>query len=230
MSKNKGLILWDIDGTLISTGRPSKINLHQKVIEDCGFGNIEVSFETQGVTDWEIIFRLLSSAQFFLDKNRITQIFEKLDVLSEQIDEKTIFLAKPGVVNFLKHFNSNLWTLGILTGNSKKRTLAKLEHVSMTNYFSSDYIFACEISEQRIDIARRAKVYADSKNVETIVIVGDTPLDISVAREIGARVISVATGKYSKDELRSHEPDLLIENVEVSGHEILQFLSRAEIS
>ncbi len=230
MSKNKGLILWDIDGTLISTQRPSNINLHQKVIEDCGFGRIEVSFETQGVSDWEIIFHLLSSGSRLSNQDEVTEIFEKLDILSEQIDRKTIFLAKPGVVNFLKHFNSDLWTLGILTGNSKKRMLAKLEKVSMTNFFNSDYIFACEISEKRIDIARRAKKYADSKNLEIIVIIGDTPLDISVAREIGARVISVATGKYSKDELRSHEPDLLIENVEVSSHEILQFLSRAEIS
>ena len=117
-----------------------------------------------------------------------------------------------------------------MTGNSKKRALAKLEQVSMTNYFNSDYIFACEISEKRIDIAHRARNYANSKNVETIVIIGDTPLDISVAREIGASVISVATGKYSKNDLRKYEPDLLIENVKVSGHEILQFLKNAEIS
>ena len=94
----------------------------------------------------------------------------------------------------------------------------------MTSYFDSEYIFACEINEKRVDIARRAKHYADTKNLESIVIIGDTPLDISVAREIGARVISVATGKYSKNDLRSHKPDLVIENFNVSAHEILQFL------
>ena len=230
MSKNKRIFLWDIDGTLISTQRPLKMNLHQKVLEEYGHGNIDASFETQGVTDWEIIYRLLLSAQHPVDQNEIAQILARLDILSEQIDGETIFLDKPGVVNFLKHFNSNIWTLGILTGNSKKRALAKLEQVSMTNYFNSDYIFACEISEKRIDIAHRARNYANSKNVETIVIIGDTPLDISVAREIGASVISVATGKYSKNDLRKYEPDLLIENVKVSGHEILQFLKNAEIS
>lgn len=229
MSKNRGLILWDIDGTLLSTQRPSNINLHQKVIEDCGFGKIDVSFETQGVSDWEIIFRLLSSGLRLSNQIEMRQIFEKLDFLSQQFDEETIFLAKPGVTNFLEHFKSNKWILGILTGNTKTRTSAKLKQVSMTKYFNSDYIFACEISEKRIDIARRAKNYADSKNLETIVIIGDTPFDISVGREIGAKIISVATGKYSKNDLRSHKPDLLIENVEVSGHEILQFLNKAEI-
>lgn len=230
MSKNKGIFLWDVDGTLISTQRPLKMNLHQKVLEECGYGKIDASFETQGVTDWEIIYRFLLSAQHSVNQNEIAEILARLDILSEEVDNETIFLAMPGVINFLKHLNSNIWNLGILTGNTKKRTLAKLEQVSMTNYFNSDYIFSCEVSEKRIDIAKRARNYANSKNLETIVIIGDTPLDISVAREIGARVISVATGKYSKNHLRSHKPDLLIENVEVSSHEILQFLSRAEIS
>jgi phosphoglycolate phosphatase-like HAD superfamily hydrolase len=52
LSETVGLILWDIDGTLISLKRNSIIKLHQKALKDLGFGLIEPEFETQGVTDW----------------------------------------------------------------------------------------------------------------------------------------------------------------------------------
>jgi phosphoglycolate phosphatase-like HAD superfamily hydrolase len=49
------------------------------------------------------------------------------------------------------------------------------------------------------------------------VIVGDTPYDIAVAREINARVLSVATGKFSRYDLKTHNPDLLIRNFKFSS-------------
>ena len=36
--------------------------------------------------------------------------------------------------------------------------------------------------------------------------IGDTPADIACGRAIGARAIGVATGHYSVDELRRHDP------------------------
>ena len=74
LKKSKGVILWDIDGTLISTQRHSKFNLHQKVLKDLGFGLIEPEFETQGVTDWEILNRLLLSIKYRANHNEMNQI------------------------------------------------------------------------------------------------------------------------------------------------------------
>ena len=42
------------------------------------------------------------------------------------------------------------------------------------------------------------------------VVVGDTPLDIACARAAGARVVAVATGGHSLDELRACTPDLAL--------------------
>ena len=39
-----------------------------------------------------------------------------------------------------------------------------------------------------------------------IVIIGDTPADILCGRSLGVRAIGVATGRYSVDELRAHNP------------------------
>ena len=41
-------------------------------------------------------------------------------------------------------------------------------------------------------------------------IIGDTPNDISCARAVGAKALAVATGKFSIEELREHQPDFLL--------------------
>jgi phosphoglycolate phosphatase-like HAD superfamily hydrolase len=41
---------------------------------------------------------------------------------------------------------------------------------------------------------------------EAIVVIGDTPADVECGRGIGARAIAVATGRYSVEELRAHDP------------------------
>ena len=225
LSINNGVILWDIDGTLISTQRHSNINLHQKVLEDCGFGIIEPNFETQGVTDWEILNRLLLSIKYRANHKEMNQILHELDSLSEEADEESIFLPLPGVLNFLKSFKSNFWRLGILTGNTSKRTLAKLRRADINKYFNTNYIFSCHNKESRIDIAHRAQRFIKSHEIDKVVIIGDTPFDILIAKEIGAKAVSVATGKFSISELSSFKPDLLIKNLQEYYMEFNDFLN-----
>ena len=39
--------------------------------------------------------------------------------------------------------------------------------------------------------------------------IGDAPADIEAAREIGARVVAVASGRFGADALDEHGPDAL---------------------
>jgi len=224
LSEIVGVILWDIDGTLISSKRNSNVNLHQEVLKDLGFGLIDPEFETQGVTDWEILNRLLLSIKYKANQNEMTQILDKLDSLSEGADKETTFLLLPGVLNFLKSFESNFWKHGILTGNTSKRTLAKLDRSTINQYFDTKYIFSCQNGERRIDIARRAYRYLKTYKIAKVIIIGDTPFDILIAKDLGAKVVSVATGKFSISDLGSFEPDLLIKNLKECYTEFNNFL------
>jgi phosphoglycolate phosphatase len=215
---------------LISTQRYSNVGLHQKALEDCGFGLIEANFETQGVTDWEIISRLLSRIKYTAKENELAIIIQKLDALSEESDKVSSFAPLPGVLNFLKNFKSKFWIHGILTGNTRNRTLAKLKHASIANHFNQDYIFCCELNEKRIDIAYRAEKYIISQRLKNIAIVGDTPYDIAVAREINAKILSVATGKFSRYDLKTHNPDLLIRNFKFSSKKVHNFFKMIEVT
>jgi phosphoglycolate phosphatase len=53
------------------------------------------------------------------------------------------------------------------------------------------------------------------------VVIGDTPLDIRCGRAIGAKVLAVATGGAGIEELREHQPDWLVPD--------LQSISAAEV-
>ncbi len=46
-----------------------------------------------------------------------------------------------------------------------------------------------------------------------MLVVGDTPRDVTCARAIGAKVLAVATGSYSQAELMQCEPNFVLENL-----------------
>ena len=46
------------------------------------------------------------------------------------------------------------------------------------------------------------------------VVIGDTPLDIRCGRAIGAKVLAVATGGATLDDLHPHQADWLVEDLE----------------
>jgi phosphoglycolate phosphatase len=50
-----------------------------------------------------------------------------------------------------------------------------------------------------------------------IIVIGDTPNDITCGRSIGARCVAVPTGHTKADELRRNSPDLLVETLEDVG-------------
>ena len=53
---------------------------------------------------------------------------------------------------------------------------------------------------------RMREAFGHDVRGDRVVIIGDTPADIACGRDIGARAIAVATGRYGIDELRAHEP------------------------
>ena len=84
---------------------------------------------------------------------------------------------------------------------------AHLTHYNLFQYFL-DGAFAEDAGSRSSIAARALKLARDAGPVADngIFVVGDTPHDIECANAIGARTIAVATGGYSRDELQSHRP------------------------
>ena len=57
---------------------------------------------------------------------------------------------------------------------------------------------------------------------EEVLVIGDTPRDIECGRAIGAKILAVATGIFSIDQLRTHQPHWARENL--AGLDASQFV------
>ena len=121
----------------------------------------------------------------------------------------------------LKTLTSMGWAHGILTGNTGGRLAAKLKRARIEDSFSQNLLFGCEFGDSRELIALRAREFLNMQKFSTVVVVGDTPSDISAARLSDFPVISVATGSFSVSELSNHKPDLLLRDLS-SDADILQ--------
>jgi phosphoglycolate phosphatase-like HAD superfamily hydrolase len=106
--------------------------------------------------------------------------------------------------------------IALLTGNHSQGAKLKLVHFNLWHEFAWGAFG--ETHEARDDVAHHALELARDKlgadlNPADLLVIGDTERDIQCARAIGARVLAVATGMESMDELAGHQPDFLVKDL-----------------
>jgi phosphoglycolate phosphatase len=216
-----GVILWDIDGTLMRTNRPNSTSPHKNVLRKRGYPFDPSVAGLSGRTDFEV-FQELTKGDLEIDM--LQKAFHELDQESRRLDKVSTFDLYPGIFLALRVLSKMGWTHGILTGNTQSRLLAKLEKVGIKDSFSKELLFGCKFGDSREMIAIRASELLQRKNLSTVVVIGDTPNDIAAARMSSLQVISVATGKYSLSDLSSHKPDLLLRDLSADADVLVDFL------
>ena len=222
----KRLLLWDIDGTLVRTSRPSSLNLHVNALMRLGYSVSNDSIDLSGSTDYEVILELLKKSEIILKENKLREIFIEIDKEAQQLDLISKFDLYPGVRNMLDELSALEWAHGILTGNTYSRMTSKLESSNIRKYFLNELMFSCNFGDSRNDICKNAAGIIDKEVYQKIYIIGDTPKDILAARSIGFPVISVASGNYSSSDLSNYGPDLLIRNLKVDSKILLDYLRK----
>ena len=190
------LLYWDIDGTLLNTGRAGLYAI-EEVFHTLQGPNVPVpQIAAGGRTDNYICQQLLYKATGRMPTDAEVSVFcrsyEKklLDVLA--------FFAKQ------KDYRQLL-----LTGNSIYGARMKLDFFGLSQYFDFEHSgFACQFY-YRNDLARHAYAIAKAAwgdDIEDMYVIGDTPYDIQCGKAIGAKTISVATGHYAYDTLSQYKP------------------------
>jgi len=206
------LVLFDIDGTLLWTDGAGRRAIHRALMEIFGeTGPGDHRFD--GKTDPQIVRELMhvvGHEDEHIDA-RMEELFARYVVcLREELrDPQHRALPLPGVPALLGALAARTdVTLGLLTGNLVEGARAKLEAVGIDpeifviGAFGSDH----ESRPQLPAIAqRRARdVLGIDVPGENVVVIGDTPADMECGRDIGARAIGVATGRYTTEELAAH--------------------------
>ncbi len=206
--------LFDIDGTLVSSGGAGKAAMEAALAATFGVPAASNGVPYSGRTDRSItrdLFRAHGIAESPDNWRRFLTAYLGLlpDTLARHVGR-----VMPGVVPLLEHLRTMPGTvLGLLTGNVREGARLKLGHYRLFDYFAFGG-FGDEHHE-RDDVARealRAALGHVGREVasDRVWVIGDTPLDVRCARAIGARVVAVGTGWHAHEELAAAGPDLLV--------------------
>jgi phosphoglycolate phosphatase-like HAD superfamily hydrolase len=118
----------------------------------------------------------------------------------------------PGVIEIAERLRSEQFALGVLTGNARAVARVKLSSAGILDYFPVG-AFGDSARERHhlVQAAwdEAATHFGHTFSAAQTVLIGDTPRDIAAAHDNQAKVVAVATGRYSLADLRAHHPEAL---------------------
>lgn len=212
----KRLLLWDIDGTLISTGAAGQRAIGRATAERFEDGDLD-GVEIAGRTDVGIARQILSKYRTPVNDGSVRSFLDLyVEFLAEELPRGKGRVL-PGVLDLLEDAATKSdTTLGLLTGNLEHGAKLKLEFYDLWRFFAfgafaDDHPDRNELGAFALSRAREATgIDFAATQVDVI---GDTGHDIACGKAFGARTIAVATGPWSREQLKEHEPDFLFDDL-----------------
>jgi phosphoglycolate phosphatase-like HAD superfamily hydrolase len=211
--------LFDIDGTLISSGGAGAVSWREAFQELYGEPADIGKFSDAGMTDPEV-GRLTFKAVVGHDPSpdelaRVLLVRQRH--LPRAVAESKGYRVLPGVRERLEQLHRDGFLLGLTTGGTEAAAHIKLARADLNHFFSfggygSDSPDRTELTRRAVE--RASVVLGHPVDPASIPIVGDTPLDIEAAHGAGALAIGVATGHFSVDDLRAAGADHVLATLE----------------
>jgi phosphoglycolate phosphatase len=204
------VLCWDIDGTLLTTGRAGVFALEDAARDVVGHTVDLTQINTAGITDVAIAQAILSSQGIEPVPEKVTRLLQLYGEYLPAALPRRQGEVMPGVIEILEAIQDLPNVLSILlTGNIQAGAQAKLNHYGLVQYFTQGGSFS-DHALDRADIARKALKLAQSLvgdvSLDRVYVIGDTPHDIHCGKAINARTIAIATGSYSLEHLKTHDP------------------------
>jgi phosphoglycolate phosphatase-like HAD superfamily hydrolase len=191
----KGVVLFDIDGTLISgsTDRQSAglLSMKRALSQLTGFPLLPANIDFSGQTDKGIAKSFLEQSGLEATAHNVTTFLSYyLQFLSQEIVSRPYHPLGncKGAVQSLQKAG---FICGIGTGNLKQGAVQKLSSAGISRYFCFDLGGYGDDSIERSEILRIGLQRCDPEGVLPVVVVGDTPRDVFAARAIGAQCIGI---------------------------------------
>jgi phosphoglycolate phosphatase len=212
-------VLFDIDGTLLVTGGAGAVAWQRAFKELHGIeANIEEHTHA-GMTDPEIaaiVFREVIGRDGS-DAERAEAIGAYLSHLADAVAESDGYRVMPGIEELLPSLVERGVLLGIVTGNIESAAHIKLARADLNRFFAfggygSDSRDRTELTKKALE--RGAVVSGSPLDPATTIAVGDTPRDVKAGHGAGIKVVGVATGNYTVEELDKSGADWAIDTVE----------------
>jgi phosphoglycolate phosphatase-like HAD superfamily hydrolase len=208
----KRLVLFDIDGTLLHSQGAARRAFTRAMTETYGSAGPIDTHRFDGKTDPQIARELMRLDGMSDDKidaglpSLWNAYLRELDVeFAAPGHETSVY---PGVRELLTVLEqrSHEQVLGLLTGNIREGASRKLASAGIASDFKVGAFGSdCESRDglPPVAVARARELTGIHFRDRDVVIIGDTPADVTCGAALGVRTIGVATGHYDCDALRA---------------------------
>jgi phosphoglycolate phosphatase len=211
-------ILFDIDGTLISTGGASDRSWKAAFKELHGVDVDPPAVTGKGVPDPEVGRVVFASAigREPTSEEADALMRRRLDHLPGEVASSPNYVVKDGVVELLEKLIVDGKMLGLTTGNVEEAAHIKLSRANLNRFFpfggyGSDSPDRTELTKKALE--RGQLVSGRTLDLERTFSCGDTPRDVEAGHGAGLRVVGVATGEYTVEELLEAGADAAVRSL-----------------
>jgi phosphoglycolate phosphatase len=218
------LILWDVDGTLVSAGQAGRDAFYDAVAGVLGRDGMDrEAVQMSGKTDPQIALEILATIAVEEPEAR-RHLPAVLRGVEEQLERavdavRTSGRAMPGAEAVLRRLHDAPGVVQtVLSGNLRANARLKLAAFGLDRWVDLElgaYGSDAEDRTKLVPIAlahARTRLGAPPPN-DAVWVVGDTVRDLEAARAGGVRCLLVATGRPAYEELSAAEPDALLRDL-----------------
>jgi phosphoglycolate phosphatase len=210
------LVLFDIDGTLVLTGRAGVRAMNRACQEIIGHTDALDGIAVAGRTDWVILHDALRAIGHEMDEDLFGRLRDRyVTLLRDEIllPGEGVKAIMPGILELLDTLRTRPDVfLALLTGNFEQGARIKLEHFNLWHYFKCG-AFGDDAADRNalvpFALERARACGLEAIGPDAVFVVGDTPNDVACARAVGAVPIGVATGSFSLSDLRASGADIV---------------------
>ncbi len=217
------VLLFDIDGTLITTGGAGRRAITRAFETVYGRPDACDDFSFSGMTDRAIVRLGLDAIGVTVSSATIDEVIGSyLRLLDEEVArvDAAQYRVHQGMHEAIAAGHANGCAVGLGTGNVQRGAMTKLKRVGLHERF--DFGGFGDDHELRPELIRRgaergAAKLGKSLDAVRVVVIGDTPKDIDAAKAIGAECVAVATGDHSLEALEQAGATRVFPDLTVSG-------------
>jgi len=215
-------VLFDIDGTLISTDGAGRASLDRAMEELFGIAHGFAGISFAGKTDIKIIREGLEKFDLRARDDLIQILLDRyLEHLREEVSSGKGHVKK-GVKKLLSTLrDAGDIYLGLLTGNVEAGARLKLNPFGLNEFFPVG-AFGSDSEDRNCLLPFACQRLLESTSIEMnyqrCVVIGDTPSDVECAQIHRASAIAVATGTYTLVQLQETTADLIVPDLSNIEH------------
>jgi len=208
-------ILFDLDGTLVTFNFDVQGSRKALLAELSKLG-----FDTSGLNLTSPTQTVIDAAGAQVAAGSVKADFAKVrqrlySILDDfELESGKSVTAFPGAKEVLASLRSKSVKLAVLTNSGRRASSKILERSSLAGFF--DFVLTRDdvgaMKPRPEGLGQAVSQFALPK--ERVVYVGDSPYDIMAAKAAGLKVISVATGNYRVERLRSEGADDVVASLE----------------